>query len=300
MCRLAAFPPHYPRDKALEVMKDMAGHNRDGVGSCYVRPDGKFELCRHPGDLDSLLSSEHKDKFLAHMPYDGWTIVHLRFGTHGGNTYENTHPFVVGEWAVVHNGVWMGYAGAKFRLKDALKLKGDTESEVAANLMSMYGPVKFMKEVKFGGVFLALNRNGSLWACKTSGELVRSVGDEPMILSSELSKKHKAKWIENGRYRYNKLGKLTSKADTPETLFEGYGNWLKKEWPKPVQEPAKRFGANVYEFSSGSIKAFSAGVLGRREVIVPRDPGVVPSEEIPRSDPDMMDEDGWKAAYSVD
>ena len=169
MCRLAAFPPGFTREAALALLTNIEGNNRDGVGSAYVK-DGQFICQRYPFSLKELLKNRGHP-FLAHMPCDSWTIAHLRMGTHGKNTVANTHPFVAGDWAVVHNGIWSEYHIAKLALSRAVQFKGDTDSEVAAHLINLAGPKAFAATLEEGGVFLCLNRNGQLHVVKLGGLL---------------------------------------------------------------------------------------------------------------------------------
>jgi predicted glutamine amidotransferase len=255
MCRLAAFPPGFSREDALEVLADMEGFNRDGVGSAYARPDGRFVIKRYPWSLRSLLT-EHKDrdKFLSHMPHDGWTIVHLRIATHGGIAVQNTHPFTAGEWCVVHNGVWDGHAGARLALSNSIKFRGETDSEVAAHLINIVGPKKFAEGLidglDYGGVFLALNRNGHLWVLKTSGELENLTHKGATLLASSIMvEAPKVKRCLDGWYHYTNKGKLLDKRWV--TAYEVKAEDTRQDYPyHPNVKYTERFGANVYDSPS--------------------------------------------------
>jgi len=209
MCRIAAFPPGFARDDALKILSEMEGCNRDGVGSAYVRQDGKFMTYRFPDSLTSLLKTPNK--FLDHMPYNGWTIAHLRLGTHGENTIDNTHPFVVGEWAVVHNGVWSEYRAAKLALSRSVRFKGETDSEVAAHLINVLGPKKFASEILCAGVFLALRRDGSLWVLKTSGMLEYIKHNNSTLIATDIGvARSMVSSFGTGYFKYSKIGKLVT------------------------------------------------------------------------------------------
>jgi hypothetical protein len=165
---MAAFPPNFPREEAINILKNFRYGNPDGTGYSYVR-NGKFVTHKWPLPLKKVLKNE---KFLAHMPYDGWTIAHLRAASHGDISNENTHPFIIGdEWAFMHNGIWFEYNVVRLALEPFFDFKGETDSEVAAYLFSLAGPERFAEEIDTGGVFIALNKNGELWVVKTSGDL---------------------------------------------------------------------------------------------------------------------------------
>ena len=113
MCRLAAFPPMFPRRKALEILANFYAGNEDGTGSVYVK-DGKFVVNKWRYRLETVI--KRKFPLLDHMPYDGWTLAHLRAASHGKIRKVNTHPFIRGDWAVVHNGIFSEYKIVKAAL----------------------------------------------------------------------------------------------------------------------------------------------------------------------------------------
>ena len=72
-------------------------------------------------------------------------------------------------------------------VKNQAKFLGETDSEVAAHLISLAGPKAFAKTVDFAGVFLALNKDGHLWVIKSSGELsIHQINKKSFLLASEL------------------------------------------------------------------------------------------------------------------
>jgi hypothetical protein len=165
------------------------------------------------------------------MPHPGWTIAHLRAASHGANTKENTHPFIVGPWAVVHNGVWNDYNIAKLALNKYVKFTGETDSEVAAHLINVAGPKKFAEEINFGGVFLGLNKDGSLWVMKTSGELVLfPMMDEKVLIASELDDDTYENTYEAllGWYHFDKEGKYMKHKETKSSFMTRFP-WQEKD-----------------------------------------------------------------------
>ena len=214
MCRLAAFPPFFSKKLAYDILKRMEGSNKDGTGSVYVK-DGQFIVNKLPVPLDEAIV---KIPLLDHMPYDGWTVVHMRAATHGGNEVCNTHPFIKGSWAVVHNGVWSDNKVLKAGLPD-IKWEGETDSEVAAHLLNVAGPEKFCDVVSGGGVFLALNQSGLLLAIKTSGQLeVAPDGRENSnVVASDLAFEWKPKQQDYGWLVFDEKGAV---------LFRKQREWL--------------------------------------------------------------------------
>jgi hypothetical protein len=203
---------------------DFERANTDGVGSVHIQ-DGKFIVDKYPKSISEIL----KDKvpFLSHMPHNGWTVAHLRAASHGCNSMENTHPFIVKDWAVVHNGIWGEYNIAKLALCTIVDFKGETDSEVAAHMINLVSPKVFAQEIEFGGVFLALNINGELHVMKTSGDLqLCSLQDKRIVIASEFpTGKYKRSWEglvgwyvfgKRGRYKAHKAKKWGFDSDEDE------------------------------------------------------------------------------------
>ncbi len=185
MCRLAAFPPGTPPEQAHEIVTRFVGGNDDGVGEAYVK-DGKFFVNKYPYSYKDALSKG--DALFHHMPFNGWTIAHVRYATHGGNDYKNTHPFIKGDIAVVHNGVFGAADIIRAAIADSVKWSGDTDTEVAAYMLSKLGSEKFYEVMnKYGspGVFLSLRRDGALTAVKIGGDLeIFRLQNETLMLAS--------------------------------------------------------------------------------------------------------------------
>lgn len=220
MCRLAAFPPNFPRNEALSILANFEGGNTDGTGSAYVR-DGKLIVDKWAKPFSKVVKQK---PLLAHMPYNGWTIAHLRAASHGIPCKENTHPFVAGPWAFIHNGCWADYKLVKLALSKFVNFTGDTDSEVAANLWNLVGPKKFAQDIDFGGVFMGLNLDGSLWVVKTSGDLeIRALTENRVLLASEFNRERYDNAVEafHGWYQFNSLGEYVKHKETRESWQRG-------------------------------------------------------------------------------
>jgi predicted glutamine amidotransferase len=213
MCRLAAFPPHFPQDKALEILLEMEGGNTDGVGSAHLNADGEFVVQKWPTSLSKLI--EKPTPFLQHMAGDGhngWTITHLRAKSHGEVAMKNTHPFVIdNKWAFCHNGVWGDYDVVKLALSKTVKFEGETDTEVAGHLFNIAGAKAFCDTIDTAGVFLALRKDGALYIVKTSGSLEFTELDNGKILGASDLKRvewNKAECVQAGWYYFKKDGTL--------------------------------------------------------------------------------------------
>ncbi len=222
MCRIAAFPPNFPRNEALSILENFENKNIDGTGSVYLQ-DGKFVVQKWAKPFSWVVRNR---PFLTHMPYNkGWTLVHLRAASHGKNRQENTHPFIVGPWAMIHNGIWSEYNLVKMALSKTIKTQGDTDSEVAAHFWNVIGPKKFSEAVDYSGVFMSLNKNGHLWMVKTSGELeINALTNGRLLLASELHPMTYEKRIDalNGWYHFGPDGKYIKHHENIKNWSSGY------------------------------------------------------------------------------
>lgn len=255
ICRLACFPPYFPQDKALQILLDFESGNTDGVGSVYVK-DNEFVVDKYPKSLSQILKKDFS--FLSHMPYNGWTLAHLRAASHGCNAVRNTHPFVVGDMALVHNGIWSEYKIAKMVLNNNKEIIGETDSEIAAHVINRVGPKKFGKIVDYGGVFAVLYKNGEMCIVKTSGDLAALKWKKKTLLASELDFEYRRqKNVNEGYYRFGPDGKLIEYKEyresyTPRKHQYNHNHFMKTvSLPLPTQKIQPRSSAIVFHKSYG-------------------------------------------------
>ena len=210
MCRLAAFPPMTSREKAVEIVNDFCMGNDDGVGTVYVK-DGEFVVNKAPISFERAMK-KHVPLF-DHMPYNGWTLAHVRAASHGSNTMANTHPFIKGDWAFIHNGVYGDYGLLKAALSPYAKFEGETDTEVVAHMFATLGPQKFIRTINNGGVYMALHKNGHMYMVKTSGSLDFRKTPKGLLLSSEFPphySERKITHVDVGWMRLDAKGQIES------------------------------------------------------------------------------------------
>ena len=224
MCRIEAFPPNFPREEAISILSNFENKNTDGTGSAYVKPNGEFVVDKWAKSLGWVINNRRS--FLSHMPYNkGWTIVHLRAASHGKNTKDNTHPFVVGPWAFIHNGIWSEYNLVKLAMSKSAKIVGETDSEVAANFWNIIGPKKFSEVITYSGVFMGLHKSGHLWIAKTNGDLeIQALKRKQVLLVSELNPSQYESRVDalNGWYHFNSEGHYVSHKENSNNWSSGY------------------------------------------------------------------------------
>lgn len=111
---------------------------RDKQGACAIerrRAVGAVDCLRAKLDGEQLLPAAHNS------PTTPWcAIAHTRWATHGDVQLRNTHPHVVGEFALVHNGVVRNAAALRERLlqntNHRTQFESDTDSELIAHLLA--------------------------------------------------------------------------------------------------------------------------------------------------------------------
>jgi len=208
MCRLAAFPPGFTAEQAIEILRPFTSWNDDGVGTAYVDAAGRMVVNKAPMVLEKALAAGCK--LFDHMPHSGWTIAHLRAASHGDAELVNTHPFVKGDWAFCHNGIWSGYRLAK-ALIPSLEVDGETDTEVAAALWAHLGPDGFVKAIQEGGVYLALESSGQVIVYVTHGDLeYKRLENGTFLLASRLpSDMKKVRDVETGWMQLGPDGRVT-------------------------------------------------------------------------------------------
>lgn len=229
MCRLMAVPAQMKRGDVLDILLDMESRNTDGFGFAYTQ-DGHFVLNKTAASLtESLKRKSSKYNIWNNFPNKrkGWTIFHMRAATHGEVCAKNSHPFVAGNTAWVHNGVFKECDIVRAAMGKTVKFESQTDSEVALHLFNRVGPKKFVQLVNGFSVYLALNKDGSLWAMKTAygadlkiGKLEK--GCSVCFLSSTLPYKNEYydKEAEDGWYFFNASGKLVDHAEKKDEYIK--------------------------------------------------------------------------------
>jgi glucosamine--fructose-6-phosphate aminotransferase (isomerizing) len=111
----------------IKGLSQLQNRGYDSAGICVL--DGSLNVIKSadPEPLH-ILAKEHLSGHIG--------MGHNRWATHGGNTYENTHPHLSNDrsWAIVHNGIIENYEELKTMLS-GYTFYSQTDSEVICNLL---------------------------------------------------------------------------------------------------------------------------------------------------------------------
>ncbi len=196
MCGIVGYVGH---KKAVNVVinslkrLEYRGYDSSGIALCsgdsfYVeKKSGKIAM------LESAIDYELVGNYTIGMG-------HTRWATHGEPSDLNSHPHTdcSGNIALIHNGIIENYK----ELKEILigrghVFKSETDTEVIVHLIEHYNKelsltdavVKALKHVEgaYGIVVMSKNEPGLLVAARKGSPLVLGIGDNEMILASDVS-----------------------------------------------------------------------------------------------------------------
>lgn len=193
MCGIIGFAGHKPaQDIMLDGLQRLEYRGYDSAGIAFFKDNtGHVSVRKTAGkvnDLRAICDDEN-------ISMTG--IGHTRWATHGGVTNANAHPHKFGEVTLIHNGIIENYHELieKYDLKD--KLKSDTDTEVAAAVISANydgDPAaairKAVKEIvgSFAFCILFKNHPGEVYAVRNVSPMVAAHSDEAgSFIASDLT-----------------------------------------------------------------------------------------------------------------
>ncbi len=184
-----------PRSAApilLDGLKKLEYRGYDSAGM-VVHDGTRFGLVRTLGKLENL------ERALRERALPGSLgIGHTRWATHGRPSEANAHPHVVGDIAVVHNGIIENHVTLKQRLvADGAEFKSDTDSEIFAHLVAratrvhprLLDAVREALRVVEGAYALAVvteREPGKIVIAKNASPLVVGLGDGEVLCGSDI------------------------------------------------------------------------------------------------------------------
>lgn len=177
----------------LQGLKKMEYRGYDSAGLC-LNENNKLLNIKRKGEVKELENLLINKKIINNQSSLG--IAHTRWATHGIPNETNSHPHLDNQEniAIVHNGIVENHDSLKQMLiKEGVKFKSETDSEIIAHLIA-----KFYKEDLLSAVKKAINliegsyglavidRQGKkIVAARLSSPLVIGLGEEEMLVASD-------------------------------------------------------------------------------------------------------------------
>jgi len=137
MCLIINVPKETKTDITDEVMTSIDNgwkHNHDGAGLAYT--DGTT-VSIFKGFMKKKEFKKTVRDILKNRQSD--VLIHLRNASAGKVSKENTHPFKVGNYAMVHNGTIGEFSKGKGALKSDTQLFGEFISGLTDNFIEYSG-----------------------------------------------------------------------------------------------------------------------------------------------------------------
>ncbi len=178
----------------LDSLSRLEYRGYDSAGLALLDDQNLLEVTKHPGKLDNLTHALEK------VPLEGKCgIGHTRWATHGKPTRANAHPHLSydGRVALVHNGIIENDQALKAKYLKGIKLKGQTDSEVVANLVALrlqkYGDLyqalaSVVKELQGAYALCAMSPDcpGEIIVARLGSPLILGIGKKQNFIASDV------------------------------------------------------------------------------------------------------------------
>jgi len=215
MCGIVAYiGKDTPINKLMYLMND--NDSRGGHSSGAIINGNVYKCLDESGNLLSIINDTTTNSFLGHT----------RYSTHGEITADNSHPYIYGKYAGVHNGVLGNH---KENLKENDLEVTDVDSKAIYSILEKTDDVKTLGS--HNGTINALwvdMITGKLHVYKRNNPLFKLRTDDGIIFSSKKegltalasNKKDVKEVVPNFLFIYNEDGSLDTATEIKVTAVE--------------------------------------------------------------------------------
>ncbi len=194
----------------IDGLRRLEYRGYDSAGLAIFKNDA-IDVRRCRGKISAL------EELVDRKPIKGSVgIGHTRWATHGRPSRNNAHPHLIGDIAVVHNGIVENYAELKQELIDqGEEFHSETDTEVISHLINRHvnAGMEFEKAVQktigqiqgaFAVVILNQREPDKIIAVKQKSPLVIGLGEGENFVGSDIpaliSQTRKVLHLEDGEY----------------------------------------------------------------------------------------------------
>jgi glucosamine--fructose-6-phosphate aminotransferase (isomerizing) len=239
----------------LDGLKRLEYRGYDSAGMAVIDGDHHLKIRRSLGKLKEL------ENLLRQDPLRGQVgIGHTRWATHGRPSETNAHPHMVGDIAVVHNGIIENYLELKEELiKAGHRFSSETDTEIVSHLIVKHlgkgapyleAVQRTLQDIKGSYALAIVNANEPrmLVAARKESPLILGLGDQEYFLASDIPailpytrrviflEDHDLVLIQDGEFRlFNQAGQRIERPEHTITWSPamaekaGYKHFMQKE-----------------------------------------------------------------------
>jgi glutamine---fructose-6-phosphate transaminase (isomerizing) len=177
----------------LDGLKRLEYRGYDSAGMAVIGGDHRLAIRRSLGKLKEL------ENLLRLDPLHGQVgIGHTRWATHGRPSETNAHPHMVGDIAVVHNGIIENYLELKEELiKEGHRFSSETDTEIVSHLIVKHlsagtpyleAVQRTLNDIKGSYALAIVNADAPrmLVAARKESPLILGLGDHEYFLASDI------------------------------------------------------------------------------------------------------------------
>ena len=177
----------------LDGLKRLEYRGYDSAGMAVIDSEHRLAIRRSLGKLKEL------ENLLRQDPLHGQVgIGHTRWATHGRPSETNAHPHMVGDIAVVHNGIIENYLELKEELiKDGHRFASETDTEIVSHLIVKHlaqgapyleAVQRTLQDIRGSYALAIVNANEPrmLVAARKESPLILGLGDREYFLASDI------------------------------------------------------------------------------------------------------------------